>query len=97
MEHDCINKDGRLIRLDYVLRTAAASGNPGEHNQSYQTPRPSIPFLIPNVWQLLERASVVRGCTRLRLVSGFAKLKFEEEGSLDAQDRGTLDFKVDFN
>jgi hypothetical protein len=64
---------------------------------SYQTPRLLFIFLIPNVPQLLERASVVRGCTRLRLVSGSAKLKFMEEVSLDAQERGTLDLRVDFN
>jgi len=68
MKEQRLNKDGRLIRLDYVLRKAAASGNPGEHNQSYQDASPSIPF-FPNVPQLLEQGTVVWGCTRLRLVS----------------------------
>lgn len=60
-----------------------------------RTPRLLFLFFDSNVPQQLERASVVQGCTRLRLVSGFAKLKFTEEVSLDPQERGTLDLKVD--
>ena len=38
-----VNKDGRLIRLDYVFSKLAAPGDARKHNQSYQTPR--LPFL----------------------------------------------------
>ena len=36
--HQASNKDGRLIRLDYVFRKTAPGGAL-KHNQSYQTPR----------------------------------------------------------
>ena len=64
-----LNKDGRLIRLDYVFRKTAPDGAL-KHNQSYQNASPSIPFLlISKVLQLLKRTCCVWGCTRLRLVS----------------------------
>jgi hypothetical protein len=38
-EPQSINKDGRLIRLDYVLRKASGAWYVWEHNQSIRTPR----------------------------------------------------------
>jgi hypothetical protein len=38
LTNKAVNKDGRLIRLDYVFRKNRACGAL-KHNQSYQTPR----------------------------------------------------------
>ena len=72
-----INKDGHLITADYVLPKAP------EHNRVLSN-APSIHFDFTEP-QLLERACVVCGCTRLRLVSGFAKLELVEEVSSTLQ------------
>ena len=40
-----VNKDGRLIRPDYVLAKSAPDGAL-EHNQSYQDASPSIYFFL---------------------------------------------------
>jgi len=69
-----INKDGRLIRLDYVFRKTAPGGAL-KHNQSYQTPRLLFLFLISTALQLLKRMYCVWRCTRLRLVSHTHKLE----------------------
>src|ERR1051326_2052491 len=64
-----INKDGRLIRPDYVFRKTAPGGAL-KHNQSYQDASPSINFfLMPRSCCHFFVASCLRFSLALRLVS----------------------------
>lgn len=69
LSNKAVNKDGRLIKLDYVLpsqRRLVTRGNIISFIKrlAFYSFFPTFKLL-----QLLERASVVWGCTRLRLVS----------------------------
>ena len=70
-----VNKDDRLIRLDYVFSKLAAPGDARKHNQSYQTPRLLfLSFRFPRCYSYLNECVAFWGCTRLRLVYEALKL-----------------------
>src|SRR6185436_16040414 len=65
----------RSIKDSRLITAGLCSPKASNIIACYQTP-PLFLFFNSDVAQLLERASVVRGRTRLRLVSESAKLKF---------------------
>lgn len=85
--HNRLNKDGRLIRADYVLRKTAAPGNVENIIALIRTPRLLFLFCFRTRRSYLNVRLSYGAALAFRLVSESAKLKLSQEASSDAPDR----------